>query len=198
MRRTVELALLAGLVLAGAGAVVGYAAFRIWEQGEVDDRRPVDAIVVLGAAHQEGTPSAVFAARLDHAVELYGEGLAPYLVVTGGRAPGDRLAEADAARAYATPRGVPDAAILSEDEASDTLGSIQAVARLLREHDLRSALFVSDRMHMLRVLRMASDSRIDAYGSPTRTSPADSTLQRRLRSLGHELGGLASYLLIGR
>lgn len=198
MRRTVELALLAGLVLAGAGAIVGYAAFRIWEQGEVDDRRPVDAIVVLGAAHHEGTPSAVFAARLDHAVELYGEGLAPYLVVTGGRAPGDRVAEADAARAYATRHGVPEAAILSEDEASDTLGSIQAVARLLREHDLRSALFVSDRMHMLRVLRMASDSRIEAYGSPTRTSPADSTLERQLRSLGHELGGLASYLLIGR
>jgi uncharacterized SAM-binding protein YcdF (DUF218 family) len=68
----------------------------------------------------------------------------------------------------------------------------------MRGRGLHSAVFVSDRLHMLRVLRIASDEGIDAYGSPTTTSPADITPERWLRSLGHELGGLADYLLLGR
>jgi len=191
------LATMAVLAIAGGAALLGYAAFRVWQQGETDERRTVDAIVVLGAAHYEQTPSAVFAARLDHAIELFRAGLAPYLVTTGGRAPGDRLAEADAARSYALQRGVPGDAILSEDEGSDTLASIRAVRDLLMQRGLRSALFVSDRLHMLRVLRIAEDEGIEAYGSPTTTGPA-TTPERWLRSFGHELGGLAAYLFLGR
>lgn len=198
MRRTSELLGLLALGLLGGLVVVGYAAFRVWQQGEVDDRRPVDAIVVLGAAQFDGRPSAVFTARLDHAVSLYRAGFAPYLVVTGGRAPGDRVSEAAAARAYAERHGVPGEAILAEDRGRDTLSSMRGVGRVLRDHELRSALFVSDRMHMLRVLRMAGDEGIEAHGSPTTTSPADATTRERLRALGHELGGLASYLFIGR
>ena len=191
------LATMAVLALAGGTAVVGYAAFRVWQQGEADDRRAVDAIVVLGAAHYEETPSAVFAARLDHAIELYHAGLAPYLVTTGGRAPGDRLSEAEAARSYAQRRGVPPEAILSEHEGRDTLASIRAVREVLEGRDLRSALFVSDRLHMLRVLRIAQDEGIEAYGSPTTTGPI-ATPERWFASLGHELGGLAAYLVLGR
>lgn len=192
------IAALAVAMLLGTASVTGYAALRIWQRGDVDERRPVDAIVVLGAAHYEETPSAVFAARLDHAVELYRAGLARYLIVTGGRAPGDRLSEADAARAYAIRHGVPPQAILAEDEGRDTLASIHGVAAVFRAHHLANGLFVSDRLHMLRVLRMALDEGIVAYGSPTTTSPADATLDRQLRSLAHELGGLAIYLLAGR
>ena len=49
-----------------------------------DQRRPVDAIVVLGAAQYNGRPSPVLRARLDHALGLYREGYAPLIVVTGG------------------------------------------------------------------------------------------------------------------
>jgi uncharacterized SAM-binding protein YcdF (DUF218 family) len=197
-RRLTELLALLAFGIAAAGLVAAFAAFRVWQEGELDERRPVDAIVVLGAAQYDGRPSAVFAARLDHAVALYHEGLAPYLVVTGGRRPGDRLTEAETARRYARARGVPAHAILAEDEGRDTASSIRGVSRVLRDHDLRSALFVSDRMHMLRVLRIATDAGIESYGSPTATSPADATVEGRLRALTHELGGLAGYLLAGR
>src|SRR6266542_3686337 len=66
-----------------------FTAWRIASQGDRDERRPADAIVVLGAAQFNGTPSPVFEARLDHAIALYNEGLAPYLVVTGGKINGD-------------------------------------------------------------------------------------------------------------
>ena len=76
--------------------------------GQRDDSAPADAIVVLGAAQYDGRPSPVFAARLDHAVDLYVAGVADRLVVTGGKQPGDRTTEAAVARSYAIARGVPD------------------------------------------------------------------------------------------
>jgi uncharacterized SAM-binding protein YcdF (DUF218 family) len=177
--------------------VTGVAAFRIWQQGEQDERRPADAIVVLGAAQYNGRPSPVFAARLDHAIELFRAGLAPTLVVTGGKIPGDRTTEADVARRYAIERGVPAEAILGENEGRNTLESLESVAALMRERGLRSAVFVSDPTHMLRVLRIADDLGVEAFGSPTRTSPAMDDLGRRARATAHELGALAVYFFAG-
>jgi uncharacterized SAM-binding protein YcdF (DUF218 family) len=71
------------------------------------------------------------------------------------------------------------------------------VAALLHEHDARRAVFVSDRTHMLRVLRIADDLGIEAYGSPTRTSPIDLDDGRRVTALVHELGALAAYFVTG-
>ena len=182
----------AAAVLA-ASALLGYAAYRIGAQGERDERRPADAIVVLGAAQFNGVPSEVFAARLEHAVGLFKDGLAPYLIVTGGKQPGDRTTEAATARAYARAHGVPADRILMEDRGRSTLESLQAVESLMRAHGLRSAVFVSDRTHMLRVLRIATDLGIQSWSSPTTTSPTDLDLGRRGRAMLHEFAGLVAY-----
>ena len=177
--------------------VAGYATFRVWTQGERDDRRPADAIVVLGAAQYDGRPSPLFRARLDHAVELYHAGIAPRLVLTGGKASGDRTTEAASARDYAILHGVPPEAILMDENSRTTLESIRAVGALLRANDLDDAVFVSDRPHMLRVLRMAADDGIEAWGSPTSTSPIERDPARQIDATLHELGALAQYFLIG-
>jgi uncharacterized SAM-binding protein YcdF (DUF218 family) len=178
-------------------ALLGYTAYRIAAQGERDERRPADAIVVLGAAQFNGVASEVFAARLEHAVALFKEGLAPYLIVTGGKQPGDRTTEAATARAYARAHGVPADRILMEDHGRSTLESLTAVESLMRGHDLHSAVFVSDRTHMLRVLRMATDLGIQAWSSPTTTSPTDLDSGRRGRAILHELAGLVAYYFGG-
>jgi uncharacterized SAM-binding protein YcdF (DUF218 family) len=187
--------LLVGWGLVGGTLLLVYMAFRISAQGDRDERRPADAIVVLGAAQFSGKPGGVFEARLRHAVDLYNEGVAPYLVVTGGKLPGDITTEAATARAWAIAHGVPEDAILGEDKGRNTLASIEAVAKIMREHDLTSAVFVSDQTHMLRVLRMASDQGIQAWGSPTSTSPTDSDSGRRRKAMLHELAGLVAYYI---
>ena len=188
-----------GLVAAtGAALVVGYAAYRIDQQGQRDEQRPVGAIVVLGAAQYDGRPSGVFAARLDHAVNLFLAGTAQFFVVTGGKLPGDRTTEAAVARAYALERGVPSDRILLEDAGRSTLESLRSVGEILRGRGIRDAVFVSDRTHMFRVLRMARDQGIVAFGSPTTTSPSDATPDRRLAATIHELGALGLYFLAGR
>lgn len=192
--------LFARLVIAGliAGiAIGGYAAYRIWDQGNRDERTPADAIVVMGAAQYDGRPSPLFAARLDHAIALFQDGVAPRLIVTGGKREGDRTTEAASARRYAIEHGVPEEAILSEDTSRTTLQSIRRVAALMRDQGIASAVFVSDPSHMLRVLRMASDEGITGHGSPTRTSPLERDAVAHLDAIVHELGALAIYFISG-
>jgi uncharacterized SAM-binding protein YcdF (DUF218 family) len=196
VRRPIVRLLIAALV--GALVAFGWASFRIWDTGNRDDSQSADAIVVLGAAQYDGRPSPVFRARLEHAVALYKAGVAPYLVVTGGKAQGDRTTEAAAARTFAVARGVPASAILIEDRGRTTLESLRAVASLLRDRELASAVFVSDRTHMLRVLRIARDEGIAAYGSPTATSPTDATFVSRADATIHELGALTLYFISGQ
>jgi len=189
------------LGIAGAAAVTAYAGFRIWARGDVDEAPVVgraEAIVVLGAAQYDGRPSPVLRARLDHAIALWRDGRAPYLFVTGARREGDRTTEAATARDYALAAGVPADAILMEDRGRSTQESLEAVAAVLAGRGGGPALFVSDRLHMLRVLRIADDLGIDAHGSPAPDSPSDATIGRRLDATVHELGALAWYGLVGR
>ena len=188
---------LLGWAVVGTVLVAGYMAVRISAQGDRDEQQPADAIVVLGAAQFNGTPGGVFEARLQHAVDLYKAGVAPYLVVTGGKLPADHTTEAATAREWAIDHGVPASAILGENKGRNTIESIEAVAAIFREHGLKSAVFVSDETHMLRVLRMASDQGIVSWGSPTRTSATDRDPVRRQKAMLHELAGLAAYYFGG-
>lgn len=181
--------------LAVLAVIAGWTVVRIQEQGNRDEQRHVDAIVVLGAAQYNGRPSPVLEARIEHAVDLYKAGLAPILIVTGGKLIGDRTTEADAARAWAEDHGVPPSAILAENVGRTTLESLESVADILRARGLRSALFVSDETHMLRVLRIATDLRVVAWGSPTKTGPVDADPSSRAEAIVHELGALAVYFV---
>jgi uncharacterized SAM-binding protein YcdF (DUF218 family) len=180
----------------GGAALTAYTTFRIWQVGQEDGRRAVDAIVVLGAAQYNGRPSGALAARLDHAIALYKDGYAPYLITTGGKLPGDNYTEAETGFNYATKRGVPAAAILMEDTGATTLESLQNVKAILDAHGLHTALFVSDRSHMLRVLRIADDLGIEGWSSPTETSPDDLDPELHYKSMAHELGAMAQYVFI--
>jgi uncharacterized SAM-binding protein YcdF (DUF218 family) len=192
-----DLTAVLAVAVVGIAAAITFAVVEIIRQGNRDEARPADAIVVLGAAQYNGVPSAVFAARLDHAVRLYQQGIAKTFVVTGGKLPGDNFTEAQTARSYALQHGVPSSAIVGEDTGRDTLESLENVGALLRARGLTSVVFVSDRTHMLRVLRMATDQGLTAWGSPTPDSPMDLDPVRQAQAIGHEVAGLIAYLLGG-
>ena len=153
---------------------VGYYAVTVYQvhsTGRSDQARPVDAIVVMGAAQYDGRPSPQLAARLDHAADLWQLGLAPVMVVTGGNQPGDRFTEAEASANYLIDRGVPADAILQEAAGHSSYASLEGVADLLHERGLFRVLVVSDPFHSLRSRLIAQELGLVAYVSPTRTSP---------------------------
>lgn len=136
-----------------------------------NEANPADAIVVLGAAQYDGRPSPVLRARLDHAVALFDSGFAPRLILTGGVGVGDTVSEAEVSRRYAVRQGVPDERILTEQGGLSSGESMSEVVRLMEQHDLGSAILVSDPFHMLRLRLLALRHGMRAYSSPTRTSP---------------------------
>jgi uncharacterized SAM-binding protein YcdF (DUF218 family) len=170
-RRGLRRALLAvGLVVL---AIVGYylvSLYQVWSTGRSDQARRVDAIVVMGAAQYDGDPSPQLAARLDHVAELWPQGLAPLVVVTGGNQPGDRFTEAEASANYLVERGVPADAIVQEPAGRTTYESLQGAADLLAERGLSRVLIVTDPYHSLRSRLIAEDVGLTAYVSPTPTS----------------------------
>src|SRR5262249_30254309 len=120
------------VVLALVAIVVVYLAVtfvQVWMASRRDGARPSQAIIVLGAAQYNGQPSPVLAARLDHAIDLYRAHIAPVVVVTGGRQPGDQYTEAGASADYLHEHGVADRAILRETTGRTSWESLEAAAR---------------------------------------------------------------------
>ena len=176
-------------------AVVGVTALRVWQVARVDDQRPVDAVVVLGAAQYNGEPSAVLAARLKHAEALWRDGIAPQIVTVGGGQSGDRFTEAEASREWLIEQGLPSTAVAAVPEGVDTLGSLEAVAAAATEQGWESALIVSDPWHSLRARTMARDAGLEAWTSPTRSGPIVQTRETQLRYIYRETGALLFYEL---
>jgi uncharacterized SAM-binding protein YcdF (DUF218 family) len=172
-RRRTPLGTAVRVVIVLATIALGYyviTLYQVWSTGRRDQARPVDAIVVLGAAQYDGRPSPQLAARLDQVVALWPRGLAPIVVVTGGKQPADRFTEAEASARYLVEHGVPESALLFENEGQSTYESLETVADMLHERGLRSVLLVTDPFHALRSRLTAEELGLEAYVSPTETS----------------------------
>ncbi len=154
-------------LLVAGGAWLVSASLVLWFASR-DRAARADAIIVLGAAQYRGRPSPVLRARLDHAVGLFARGIAPRMVLTGGIAEGDTASEAAVSRTYVMRQGVPDSAILLENEGRTTHQSMRAVATLLRSREMDRAVVVSDGFHLFRVWTSARHHGLSVLTSPAR------------------------------
>jgi uncharacterized SAM-binding protein YcdF (DUF218 family) len=184
--RALGAAVLAGLLLVASTALA------IWWNARGDSRPESDAIVVLGSAQYNGVPSSIFEARLEHALDLYEEGVAPVIVTVGGKATGDEFTEAEAGRDYLAQAGVPGDALLAVQQGGNTLESMRAVAGEFQARGWSTAVLVTDPWHALRAERMAEDAGMHVTSSPTRQGPA---VQTRATQFRYILRETAAYLL---
>jgi len=124
-----------------------------------------DAIVVLGCVW-----SARLRRRVERGVQLYREGVAPLLVLSGGGSGPEP--EAEIMRRIALAGGVPQAALLIEACSRDTLGNARETALLLSAHGLRSVVLVSDRTHLPRAAVLFRLAEVDVAGRSGVRSPS--------------------------
>ena len=186
--------LLAKLVVVGLLLPVvylGWTAADIWLTSRRDERPRSDAIVVLGAAQYDGNPSLVFRARLDQARRLYREGVAPLIVVLGGKRPGDRFTEAQAGARYLE-RDLPANRVTGVKAGTTTLDSLKKFTGLAGERNIRRIVVVSDPLHLGRVQEMAEDLGFEVAVSP---SPIVASRERRQSELVRETLTLTAYRL---
>jgi len=162
-------------------------------QSYADEARPAGAIVVFGAAEYVGRPSPVYKARLDHAAQLYHQGVADLVITTGG--PGDsRFNEGIVGREYLKTLGIPDSQLIAETQSSDTAQSARRVATILRANELTSCVAVSDGYHLFRIKKMLGREGITVYASP-RPNSRPQTFWKRQESVFHEIGSYTIWLL---
>ena len=178
------------VILALGLAYVSVTFVQVWLASRRDAARSADAIVVLGAAQYDCVPSPVLEKRLDHALDLYEDGVAPRIVVTGGKRAGDRCTEAEAGALYLLDHGVPDENILREVKGTNTWESIAASAAFLGERGYDRVVLVTDDYHALRVRAIADELGLEPVVSPVGDSAT-------LRELAKETGAVAVGRVVG-
>lgn len=175
---------------------VGLTFMTVLSVGHTDAGNKADAVVVLGAAQYDGTPSPLLESRLQHALDLYSSGRVTFIAVTGGKKPGDRFTEAAASRRWLTDRGVPTAVIIREDEGRSTWESMSNVAAVLSSRDIQTVLVSTDRWHMQRCVLSLRELGIHAEPSATSTSPLQGA-KRAWNKYAKETIGVAVGRIIG-
>ena len=154
LRKFIAIALLSIILLSISYLLIVF--FQVWLNSARDQARPVDAIVVLGAAQWDGVPSPVLEARLEKALKLYEEGLSPIIVTTGSKQTGDRFTEAYAGLTYLLERSVPENSILVVVDGNNTFESLSATANVLTDRGIgNKVIIVSDPYHALRAKEIA-------------------------------------------
>lgn len=180
------------LVWAAGTLFTATAAWVLWVNGQIryyahrDEARPADAIAVFGAAEYDGRPSPVLRARLDHALELYQQGLAPLVITLGGGDPTDRHSEGGVGHDYLLAHGVPEQAIIAETRSDNTERSAERLAVIARENGLRSIVVVSDGTHLFRIHAICDHDGLQVYTSP-RAVRRSIPWRDRVERLTHEI-----------
>lgn len=165
---------------------------QVWWASRQDDRTPSTAIVVLGAAQYNGEPSPVLKARLDHAAELWEAGVAPTIVVTGGKQEGDRVGEGYASFQYLLDQGIPESALKIEVDGTNTYEQLSASKAIVDDLGAAdSVVIVSSPYHSFRASGIAGEVGLVPHTSPSEDPASLSSLARE--TLAVSLGRIVSY-----
>lgn len=171
---------------------VGVTYAQVWLTSRQDDHSRSSAIIVMGAAQWNGVPSPVLRNRLDHAAELYQQGAAPMIVVTGGKKQGDAVTQGRAGYEYLRAKGIDDSAIIVEVDGTNSYQELAASKRLVANAGgAADVLIVTDPYHAMRAAAIASELGMDPRVSPTSTP---STAREYFReSVAVSIGRLIGY-----
>lgn len=177
-----------------AGGWVGWAYASITAAGWYQADVRCDVIIVLGAAVWPDGPSPALRARVDRAVELYNDGRAGALIMSGGlgRWP---PAEAEVMAATAVSRGVPESVIALEPDSTNTVENLSYSRDIMRECGWETAFLVSDPFHMKRALIIARDVGVEAYPAPAVDSVLWQNDELRRYYTWREVAALTGYYL---
>ena len=150
--------------------VVFATSISIVNYGKKDEKQSADVAIVLGAALSYNTVSPVYRERINHAINLYNEGYVKRVILTGGMGEGNIYSDAFIAMEYAHSKGLPKEAILLEEKSTVTEENIIYSKEIMDKNDFKTAIIVSDPLHMKRAMKMAENCNLTAFSSPTPTT----------------------------
>lgn len=149
---------------------VCFTGYQVWKTSTQYKPSQADAILVMGTAAYPSGPSPELKARLQAALDLYRQfPQTKYVVVTGGKLPGDLATESLVSRNWLASRGVKAKFILSGG--ADSYENIAFAAAAMRGVGIKSVLCVTDPFHEHRSMAILSTFGFRPSPTPTQTSP---------------------------
>jgi uncharacterized SAM-binding protein YcdF (DUF218 family) len=148
---------------------------RVYLRGErarisAGEGRPRFAVVLGTQVLPGGKPSRTLDARVRHAARLYAAGRVDRILVTGGLGK-HPPSEAEVMARILREEGVPEGAVLLEDEAESTWDSARLVAALAAGEGVSEVLVVTDPLHCVRTAAAFRRAGLIAWAEPVYSSP---------------------------
>jgi len=127
----------------------------IWFGSKAKSKKS-DCIIVLGCQVKGTNPSPFLQERLNVGIRLYKEGYSKYIIVSGGKGPGEDITEAEAMKKYLLDNGIDESNIIMEDKSKNTMENLTFSKKVMEEKGFKTAVVVSNKYHLKRVSLMCN------------------------------------------
>ena len=121
-----------------------------------------DAIMVLGCRVRGEEPSLSLEMGMKTAIKLYNEGYGKYIVLSGGKGPGEDISEAEAMRRYFIGNGIDEKYLIIEDKSTSTYENFKYSKPLIDEKGIKNIIVVSNGYHLKRASNIAEQLNVNA------------------------------------
>ena len=145
-------------------------AIRIYKYSKIYTQIDADVAIVLGAGTNKGKLSPVFKERVNHSILLYQMKQVKAIIFTGGYGNNQTISDSQVAKEYAINKGILLKDIFIEEKSKYTIENLKQAKLIMDSLSFKTALIVSDPLHMKRAISLATNINIESYPSPTQTS----------------------------
>lgn len=132
-----------------------------------------DVIIVLGSTVKDSKPKPMLEYRLLKSIELYKNGYANKIIVTGGQGKNENLPEGTVMKNYLIEKGISSDDIFIEDKATSTYENFKFSKQIIDNNDYKKIIVVTSNFHILRSLWIAKVFGLDASGAPSGIDASD-------------------------
>lgn len=164
--------------------------------------KPADVIIVLGAGTRRGADPLPTQAKLrtDKGIELWRAGLAPTVMISGGKSKVTGLIESNIMAGYAIERGLTPDDIIPEEHSTSTRENAEESLKIMDAKKMETAIIVTSSYHTWRSCRVfqAFSASVQCVAASVHTKTE--TLYDRMvniRSVLREYGAITLYAFRG-
>lgn len=152
---------------------------QIVDLSNLKNKNDYDCIIVLGAGIWGDKPSPMLQDRLDEAIKLYEEGIAPKLIMSGdnGREGYD---EVNVMKDYAINKGIPSEDIFMDHAGFSTYESVYRAKEIFK---VEKAIIVTQKYHLYRALHIGNKLGINVTGVGADPRKYSGQIFRELREI---------------
>ncbi|MER3553899.1 MAG: YdcF family protein [Meiothermus sp.] len=186
-----------GVLLALGLSIYAIPAVYILSHANQNTAKPSDAVLVLGAkAYIDRRVNPCLEGRVQQGVKLVQDGLAKYLIVSGGHDIEDGRLESATMAQVARRLGLHPEQIVQESIATSTYQNLLYSSEIMRARGWSSVILVSQAFHLPRAALTAEKLGLEFSVSPVQNDPCPAALLARARL--REPIALLAYWLLGK